>query len=375
MSQLKIHTGSVEQNSSLVQHQSQKLITAKTSLQSTTHQIDSRILARKNLSGRLQAVNTSLDKLTKQVMELDSFLKQSANYYDAAEKKITGSNDWKVLVRNFMLGASAMAINPRTFLRAGKGLSFRMFRKDGKVLIKVVRGKVGSHQDFSKYYNLMKQNLSGTAKWNRPFVTRLVNEGVALYDENRGRFFNNRNKFIGTRFDDLNQAVRNIGQDQVKLVGRAAKDGFVGGVKVWDDFKGWNNVKGLANTGKALGILGTGLTVWSDFQDSFQDKHTGQWNYNSTKVKEFGVNLGVDIGMAGGATALGAVAGSFFLPPVGTVVGGLVGFTINAAANYKFGGPPAESVTDRVKDIAHHPIKTAKAIGNKISNSIKKIFW
>lgn len=47
MSQIKIHTDSVEQNSSLVRHQAQKLTTAKTSLQSTTHQIDSRILARK----------------------------------------------------------------------------------------------------------------------------------------------------------------------------------------------------------------------------------------------------------------------------------------------------------------------------------------
>ncbi|MEH7352649.1 hypothetical protein V7150_03625 [Neobacillus drentensis] len=80
MSQIKIHTDSVEQIRGLVRHNSEKLSTAKTSLQSTTHQIDSRILVRNNISGRLQAAHSSLGKITKQMHELESFLKRSANY-------------------------------------------------------------------------------------------------------------------------------------------------------------------------------------------------------------------------------------------------------------------------------------------------------
>ncbi|MFZ7946303.1 MULTISPECIES: hypothetical protein [Bacillaceae] len=375
MSQIKIHTDSVEQISSQVRHQAGKCTTAKTSLQSTIYQIDSRILARKNISGRLQAANTSLGKITKQMQELESFLKQSANYYDEAEKKIKGANNFGQLARDSLMGAAALAADPKTFLRAGKGLSFKLFRKNGHILIKVARGKVSSHQDFTKYYNLLKENLSGTAKWSRSFVTRLVNEGVPIYDEMRGRYFNNRNKFANTQFDALNKVIHDIGDDQVKVMGRAVKDSFIDEIKVWDDFKGWKNTQSLANTGKALGIIGTGFTVWSDIEDSFLDKHTGKWSYSSGKLKEFGVNLGVDIGMGAGAVAIGAAAGSFLLPPLGTVVGGAVGFTVNAAMNFKFGGPPAESITDRVKEMANHPIKTAQAVGSTISKSIKKIFW
>lgn len=376
MSQIKIHTDSVEQISGLVRHNTEKLSTAKTSLQSTTHQIDSRILARNNISGRLQAAQSSLGKITKQMHELESFLKRSANYYDEAENKIIGATDWAQLARDSLMGAAAMAVDPIKESRAGKGLSFRLLRKDGKILIKIVRGKVSSHQEFSKFYRLLKENLGGTSKWSRGFVTKLVNEGVPIYDEVRGRYFNNRNKFVNTQFDDLNKVIQNVGKEDIKVLGRAVKDSFIDEVKIWDDFRGWKNAQSLATTGKALGIIGTGFMIWSNVEDSFHDKHTGKWNYDSGKLKDFSVNVGVDIGLGAGAVAAtGAAFGSLFLPPVGTVVGGIVGIGASALINIKFGGPPAESITDRVKEIANNPIKTAKAIGSKISNSLKKIFW
>ncbi|WP_335513694.1 hypothetical protein [Neobacillus drentensis] len=173
----------------------------------------------------------------------------------------------------------------------------------------------------------------------------------------------------------MNKAIQNVGKDDIKVLSRAVKDTFIDEVKVWDDFKGWKNAQSLTNTGKALGIIGTGFTIWSNVEDNFLDKHTGEWSYNSGKLKEFGVNLGVDIGLGEGAVATGAALGSLFLPPVGTVVGGIVGVGASALINIKFGGPPAEGITDRAKEIVNHPIKTAKAIGSKISNSLKKIFW
>lgn len=99
--------------------------------------------------------------------------------------------------------------------------------------------------------------------------------------------------------------------------------------------------------------------VWGDAKDNFKDGFSGE------NLKNFGLDAAVDVGMGAGATAAGAAIGSLFLPPLGTVVGAGAGIAINAAITIKFGGPPAESVVDHVKDFAKHPIKTTQAAFNK----------
>lgn len=58
----------------------------------------------------------------------------------------------------------------------------------------------------------------------------------------------------------------------------------------------------------------------------------------------------IDIGSGAGASAVGAMVGSAFLPPLGTVVGAAVGVGVNVAINWEFGEPPKKSAVGHVKD-------------------------
>lgn len=77
-----------------------------------------------------------------------------------------------------------------------------------------------------------------------------------------------------------------------------------------------------------------------------------------------GSDVTVDFLAGSGATAVGAMAGSFFLPPLGTVVGTGVGMAINIGLNWEYGNPPT-TLVKQAKSIVKSGVKTfGKAVSN-----------
>ncbi len=142
---------------------------------------------------------------------------------------------------------------------------------------------------------------------------------------------------------------------------------FKDSVNVTNDFKGWKEATKVGRLGKGLGLLSTGFTIGDNFNKyvDFSDGIQGD------EIRDFTVDTAVDIGSSAGASAAGAMVGSLFLPPLGTVVGAGVGMGVSMVINFKFGGPPKQSLVDHTKTEAR---KVAKGIGNMIGKASKWVF-
>ncbi|WLR42814.1 hypothetical protein LC087_00795 [Bacillus carboniphilus] len=277
-------------------------------------------------------------------------------------------------------------MNSGKLLKVGD-LSFKMFKEDGKIYIKIKNknNEILTLREYEKYRKQLQQNLGGKWKWDRNFVAQLMEKGVPLYDENvLKRFRNSSSKFINSQFDDLTKYVQRLDESFLKVAGTTFKEEM----KIWESFKGWKGGSKLTKLGKSTGIAGIGLTFYDNATGTLYNEKTGQWEFNDgEKMKKFAVDTSVDLVAGAGAMALGAAAGSFFLPPLGTAVGAVAGAGIYAVINLKISWTePPKSVVDVTKDVANETVdtvrevasKTVDAVGNltcSIGNKLDKVFW
>lgn len=169
---------------------------------------------------------------------------------------------------------------------------------------------------------------------------RLKAGNTNLYNKNSGRLYPNGQKYNAatwTRVDWYKQYV--------KAGLKGAADGLVG------DFTGWKEAwasdwkdagKAAKYGGKALGIAGLGLTVAANANKYFGDGVNDEYD-----VPDFAVDTGVDLAAIAASAGAGAVAGSFILPPAGTIVGAIVGGVVGWALDFDWFGQP--SATDAAK--------------------------
>ena len=111
------------------------------------------------------------------------------------------------------------------------------------------------------------------------------------------------------------------------------KAAWADGLKDINPMKWKEAFKGLGKAGgflKGAGIFGAVVTVGGNVVDAKE----GGWQLKD--VVDVATDSAVDIGANAGAMAAGAVAGSFFLPPLGTVVGAGTAVFATWAMNYKF---------------------------------------
>ncbi len=113
----------------------------------------------------------------------------------------------------------------------------------------------------------------------------------------------------------------------------------------------------LGNTGRALGALGTIVTVGSNFYDNIYAD--GQWNFTPDSVQDFLTDSAVDIGWEATSAAAGAAIGSFFAPPVGTAVGAIAGIAIGAAGEIGITDVDGDGEKDSLVDMAKIGLDTA----------------
>lgn len=159
----------------------------------------------------------------------------------------------------------------------------------------------------------------------------------------------------------------------------AGKKEFVDSVKVWDDFDGWSNATKATKASKIAGILGNVITVAQEGYDDFYNKETEEWVFSAGNVKEFIVDMGVEIASDAGAAAIGATVGSFIVPPAGTIVGGLVGYGVDfLISDIEFGNPP-QSLKDYTKDFANYLVDFAvDNVGDcvrEVGKFMDRVFW
>lgn len=412
MSRIRIRIYAVKGIGSSLNQNYLKTSNIKDGLSTLRYSVSSSIQERRNIGERLQGAYISIGNIEEELRDLQAFINRSSDSYSSAEDHLitraasigasgnaysictpegrtvledfdqnisnqsgesSKKNDYKDIfddyARDPAIGFGSAALNSGKLLITNKNLKFKMFRQDGKIFIKIKDGIILNNKDYMKYRNLIKSDLGGKWKWNRNFMSRLTDEGVPLYDEATKRTFkSNLNKLSNTQFDDLNKYVSQIGQSKFKVMGSTFKNTFTENAKVWDSFTGWKGASTMTKTGKGLGILGLGLTAYKNITDDFYNSETGCWEFKGENLKEFAVDLTVDVGTGAGAMAVGAaVAGALILPPAGMIAGAVLGVGINTLINVEIGNPP-RSIVDRTKDIAN---KTVDLVGNKLV----ELFW
>lgn len=149
------------------------------------------------------------------------------------------------------------------------------------------------------------------------------------------------------------------------------KAAWADGLKDINPMKWKEAFKGLGKAGgflKGAGIFGAVMSVGGNVVDAKED------GWQLKDVVDITTDSAVDIGANAGAMAAGAVAGSFFLPPLGTVVEPGTAVFATWAMNYKFeklGGDNLIDITKKgVKNVTEKIDEKFK-IGEKI----KSIFW
>lgn len=144
------------------------------------------------------------------------------------------------------------------------------------------------------------------------------------------------------------------------------KAAWADGLKDINPMKWKEAFKGLGKAGgilKGAGIFGAVVSVGGNVVDAKE----GGWQLKD--VADITTDSAVDIGANAGAMAAGAVAGSFFLPPLGTVVGAGVAVVATAGLNYKW---KALGGKDNIIDITKKGIKN---VTGKVTEKLKTVFW
>lgn len=355
---------------------------AKNGILSTGAGIDYQIKARRNIGTRVSRVCQSLDLLEMNLKKLDTFLYQAVEQYSNIEDNLVRKAQsigevenkkslWREILDRYSYeldynwlqlpgrGAGFDFLNAymdsNKLMKYAKDLNFKMYRDNEKVYIRVIDGLISNLEDFTKYRNLLSNTLEGTARWERDFVTRLVNSGVPLYNGKfgNGSYLNrNSNIFRNTPFNNLSTYIDHLGMRKRDIFKQSFKNSAIEGAKLWKDFTGWKGASTMTKVGKLSGAFGSLFTVVDNSVDSFYNRDTGKWEpISGQNLQEFVVGTTVDVSTAVAAMAAGAAVGSLILPPAGTVVGALAGGAANLAINVKFiGDDPPKSLVDFTKD-------------------------
>jgi hypothetical protein len=181
-------------------------------------------------------------------------------------------------------------------------------------------------------------NIKGRKKWIELYLDRKGKDVIDSFNTNvrRVRAFGVRGMSASTMelahasSDVKNYLLNKSKAHRVKTKFKIFNSGFKNYLRSPFDFvkrESWERVGNFGKIGKAAGVFGAGLTLYSDITAHKNEKWSGD------KVANIAGDVTVDLGSSAAAAGAGALAGSFFLPPLGTVVGTGVGFGISMFTN------------------------------------------
>lgn len=263
--------------------------------------------------------------------------------------------------------------------------AIRLYDEKEKEINSTLKNKISNNKRYQFVRDQFTEYLGGTAKWDKKFLEDMVNgEGIKLFNKNSGDAYKkNINKFKNSKFETLIDAINNIEDGLTQNIPQkmlsGAKNGFLDGINIVDDFKpsSWKNAKVSTKVSQGIGALGTVATV-VDNLDNFKNNE-GEIDINVDNSVDFVVDVGVDLGVGAGVGAIGGAVGSLILPPLGTAVGMVVGVAAGVVLNTEWIGDPPKSPVDYIKDGANKIADVVTdgigdlctSIGNKLNN----IFW
>lgn len=430
MSSISVNINEVRNLSGSLRRCTSDLINVRTGVNSLRYSIDSKVLARRNINGRISSICSSISDLESKLRKLDMFIDNAMANYSSADNKITNlfnskilginstsgsssdsksnssqfitswdenknqntidkilsGNDFKKLGRDSML-LGAAGINPAKLLMRGNklGLKFSIVKHDGSVFLKLKTGKVSTTADYGKIRKLMQDNLGSKNKWDMNAYKDLGGDGVKLYDSKTKVAKSSVTKYTNTNFKELNNTInstmKNIGKTKLSVFKGTLKSEFFNGINLKNVAKDAKMVvdKGskltkFARFSKGAGILGTALTIGTDAYEDFHSKSSNP-GFNAENVKNFGIDAGVDLSTCSAAMATGAAIGSLVVPPIGTLAGVILGVGISTAINVNFMGSPPKSLVGGTKEFIKHPIKSLEGLGEGINSKMSEIFW
>ena len=192
----------------------------------------------------------------------------------------------------------------------------------------------------------------GRMRWGNKFIYK------QSYRYSNGKALE---KASGLDLENYHYSGNLNGVARFKEMGKAGWSGFKEAVNPLNDFKGWKEVGKFGKAAKGAGIF---LTAWN-VKDNWEKNVNVKDGISAKEVRDFAIDTTVDIGSGAAATGVGAMVGSAFLPPLGTVVGAGVGASINYLMNnYKFNGA---SLVDHTK-------KELKKWGDEIGKFGNNVF-
>lgn len=374
MSAIFISLDSVRRLNEELRRCSLQLGTLSSGVQQAKCGLDPRIQARRNIHQRASDSCRRLVELEERLSRLISFNEFAVHSYDSienrlvkeAERLFSGArggldrlyqyysrildNGQLVALRGLVLDSVDNYLSYQNRFTLFDQLKFRLFSKNGNVYFQIKNGAM--------FKELLQDVYGDMNKWDRSFVNRLSYKGVPIYDRKQKKIYNsNKNKLYHTPFNSIKDSLDEFQLSLKERVLKSMKSESAAAVKVWDDFRGWKGATTASKLTKASGIIGTTVTTFDNFFESFYNADSREWDFsNGQNKQEFAVGVGVDIGANVAAAAAGAAVGSLFLPPAGTVVGAAMGIGVNFVLNTPFIGTPPESIVDFTKEKVNEAI-------------------
>lgn len=392
MTELRLTFPTIHDHNAELLRQMNYLMNIRMAMSSLRHNIDPSITARRNIRSRLNQTVSTLDDLENDLKKVHTFLEHGLARYSQTEDHIRQKaeevetvkpktifdyfNEWAAKYEFEINLASSIGmflnhtLNSETLFRIAKGLGFSLSRRNGNVYLNILDASFNRNkiQQISRLKDLLIQHMPGP-KWMKPNVETLLNQGMLIYDGKNKRYTNNSQRFRNSGFDFLDKHLDEASMSGWRRAGRQMYEAAMDEIKVWDDFRGWQNASRLTMLGKGLGIAGTAFSVFDTISSNFgsdQDKSFGK------QAANFGVDLAIDVGAGAAAMATGAAIGSAFAPPIGTVVGFAAGAAVNFAVNHPIPALGDKSIVDFVKDEAD---KYVDAAVDWVKDTWKKMFW
>lgn len=190
-----------------------------------------------------------------------------------------------------------------------------------------------SQNKFKKWDKRLKKDLRGLRKYQEPLKDKTYARlnAKCKYDVLNRRY--------GGRFTLVERCKIRYGRFNYTLKESIKSDFTIKGLK--SKVSDWKAASKIGKAGKALGVIGTGLTVFSDFDENILSKLNNGVDVTWRDGREFVTDTAVDLGAGYVSMALGAAI-------VGGPAGIVAGIFIGAAFEVKW--PSGKSSVDYVKD-------------------------
>lgn len=211
-------------------------------------------------------------------------------------------------------------------------------------------------------YKIFKNYLSNGEIRDPRLVKSLSNGGLEIYRTKRHKDLIREGKDIinglndaakgidldwaikGMRRNKLTQSICGFGKGLLDEINYIEKLGEVpenvSTLLDWKSFSKLDNVGDIVKkadaAGNILGIADDVLTIFGDVYEHNYNPQTDDWNFTSKSVTNTVTDAAIDIAAGAGAAGIGAAVGSFFLPPVGTILGAGVGMVAGFAMEADF---------------------------------------